>query len=64
MGAVIDFYKGSRSISQSKMLPPDDPDWKLTQLVDESRRLKIRICELDRLIDRELAWSDEPLLDG
>lgn len=55
MGTVIDFYRGSHSISQAKMLSPDDPDLKLIQLVDESRRLKVRICELDRLIRKELA---------
>lgn len=59
MGTVIDFYKGSRAISQSKMLPPDDPDSKLLQLVDESRRLKLRIIELDRLIEREISEPED-----
>ncbi|MDX8500151.1 hypothetical protein RFM99_17215 [Mesorhizobium sp. VK4C] len=54
MGTVTDFYKGSRSISQSKMLPPDDPDLRLVELVDESRRLKLRLVELDRLIKAEM----------
>ncbi|ESZ03136.1 hypothetical protein X736_26955 [Mesorhizobium sp. L2C089B000] len=59
MGTVIDLFKGSRSISHSKMLPPDDPDLRLIQLVDESRRLKVRICELHRLIEREMSASED-----
>ncbi|WP_156941645.1 hypothetical protein [Mesorhizobium sp. WSM2561] len=51
MATVIDFYR----VSRSRLLPQDNPDLELIErLVDESRRLKVRICELDRLIKKEM----------
>lgn len=54
MGTVIDFNTVPSSLSQANMLAPDDPDLKLFQLVDESRRLKVRLIELHRLIEQEM----------
>lgn len=57
MGSVIDFYAIRRGTSHT--LPPNDPDEDLLhKLVDEQNRLKLRVIELDRLIEMEISQPE------